>query len=969
MDRLSTVRRSLRVAGVLGLAGLGLGLGLGGGDALAVAPDFTVTSVVKSGQTVPGVGNISMIVGNIPAERGIYQAAVNNSGQWVVTIDTPNNTFPETDEALLRSATGLTPYIHEGNEGYLFAPTSSVVATDFLGISLADSGVAALNLGTIPDEFTPESPSTALYSNNNKVLAQEGMAVTAAGVAGGTTWGPFNAATWIDTAGNNRFMVNSTIIESGVPRRAIIVIQTDGSGNVTSQTLIAKENPGGGASAWATLGSGPHSAAVNNAGVVAFSGVTNGGTNGVYSTAGAGAFVATQGGSSPLAGKAWGSLLSVPLDINNSNKVAFRAKTAPGSGVYTEPSPDGGETINDSIRTTGNGTLTALVGTLTNDHDIDLYRLVVTDQSAFSASTVGGASFDTQLILIAEPGDGGRGVRRSNDASAGVAQSTITGGVVTGREYLLAVCTPKVTAAATQPEYATATNATLEIWQPDPATVVYDDGVLYWPDPSAGVIRRVTTAGAPLSDIAAPLVTTSIAVDGVNDKIYWIDRTPRIRRANLDGSGVQDINTTVGFGTLTADEGTGLAVDPVNNKIYWSRRRYGEITRSDLDGANPQRVFKIYFYDGIPAASANFAPTSVAIDPGTNKVYWYNRFLDRIERADVNASTGAGSNRQTLAVGAGARTIALDLAAGKIYWTVPAQNAIRRADLDGTGEETVLAVDAPAGLSLNAAGGTAYWTNTAARVIRSSPLAALSVTNVASAPADTGSVAADGEGASSSFSDWQRSGTPSGSSLAYQVAITGATFEYEEAVIMRGAQKVVASGDPVSGTAGLHLAQISGSTQPLRIADNDAVLWHGVWHGPSASINAAFEAMFLNTDRILSGGDTPAGTDVNGQKVIFFWTTPRSFDLSADGRYALIVTNMQDPPFNFTNQRDNALLLEFDINVCKADFNGVNGVTVQDIFDFLTAWLAGSPSADFNGVNGVTVQDIFDFLTAWLAGC
>ncbi len=54
---------------------------------------------------------------------------------------------------------------------------------------------------------------------------------------------------------------------------------------------------------------------------------------------------------------------------------------------------------------------------------------------------------------------------------------------------------------------------------------------------------------------------------------------------------------------------------------------------------------------------------------------------------------------------------------------------------------------------------------------------------------------------------------------------------------------------------------------------------------------------------------------------------------------------------------------------CAADFNGVNGVTVQDIFDFLTAWLAGSPSADFNHVNGVTVQDIFDFLTAWLAGC
>ncbi len=54
---------------------------------------------------------------------------------------------------------------------------------------------------------------------------------------------------------------------------------------------------------------------------------------------------------------------------------------------------------------------------------------------------------------------------------------------------------------------------------------------------------------------------------------------------------------------------------------------------------------------------------------------------------------------------------------------------------------------------------------------------------------------------------------------------------------------------------------------------------------------------------------------------------------------------------------------------CGADFNHVNGVTVQDTFDFLTAWLDGSPAADFNTINGVTVQDIFDFLTAWLAGC
>lgn len=54
---------------------------------------------------------------------------------------------------------------------------------------------------------------------------------------------------------------------------------------------------------------------------------------------------------------------------------------------------------------------------------------------------------------------------------------------------------------------------------------------------------------------------------------------------------------------------------------------------------------------------------------------------------------------------------------------------------------------------------------------------------------------------------------------------------------------------------------------------------------------------------------------------------------------------------------------------CPADFDCSGGLSVQDIFDFLNAWLAGDPRADFNGVNGITVQDIFDYLNAWFAGC
>jgi len=54
---------------------------------------------------------------------------------------------------------------------------------------------------------------------------------------------------------------------------------------------------------------------------------------------------------------------------------------------------------------------------------------------------------------------------------------------------------------------------------------------------------------------------------------------------------------------------------------------------------------------------------------------------------------------------------------------------------------------------------------------------------------------------------------------------------------------------------------------------------------------------------------------------------------------------------------------------CPADFNHTGGVSVQDIFDFLSIYFASAPGADFNNSGAISVQDIFDFLTAYFAGC
>lgn len=54
---------------------------------------------------------------------------------------------------------------------------------------------------------------------------------------------------------------------------------------------------------------------------------------------------------------------------------------------------------------------------------------------------------------------------------------------------------------------------------------------------------------------------------------------------------------------------------------------------------------------------------------------------------------------------------------------------------------------------------------------------------------------------------------------------------------------------------------------------------------------------------------------------------------------------------------------------CNADYNQSGAVSVQDIFDFLADYFAGSPYCDINQSGAVSVQDIFDFLAAYFAGC
>ena len=108
----------------------------------------------------------------------------------------------------------------------------------------------------------------------------------------------------------------------------------------------------------------------------------------------------------------------------------------------------------------------------------------------------------------------------------------------------------------------------------------------------------------------------------------------------------------------------------------------------------------------------------------------------------------------------------------------------------------------------------------------------------------------------------------------------------------------------------------------------------------------------------LSDGVTASGSIISGSSTQTLTILDAT---SADaGSYDLVVANSCES----STSAEAALTVNTPL---PADFNCSGTVTVQDIFDFLSAWFSHNPRADFNNSGAVTVQDIFDFLTAWFA--
>ncbi len=210
---------------------------------------------------------------------------------------------------------------------------------------------------------------------------------------------------------------------------------------------------------------------------------------------------------------------------------------------------------------------------------------------------------------------------------------------------------------------------------------------IFWED--GFQIRRMDFANPRVQDIITEGTSDveDIALDITNRKIYWANSRD-IKRANLDGTGVEDVITGLYY--------TGLALDVSAGKIYWGDDDLSSnIKRANLDGTDAENVVKIERWF-----------SNITLDAVGGKIYWTTYYDGGIWGANLDGNHA----EEVVNVGGWPTDIALDVVGGKMYWIDDLKDKIRRANLDGTDVEDVVTNLFIDGLALDVSAGKIYFT-------------------------------------------------------------------------------------------------------------------------------------------------------------------------------------------------------------------------------------------------------------------
>ena len=253
-------------------------------------------------------------------------------------------------------------------------------------------------------------------------------------------------------------------------------------------------------------------------------------------------------------------------------------------------------------------------------------------------------------------------------------------------------------------------------------TIAVHYGAIFWTDVETRKIRRSNVDGSGVVDLLTfgEGEPHGITVNGADEKLYWTDcGTGTVQRGNLDGSGVEELVTGLGCPR-------GIVLEAAAGKMYWTEDgwRGADIRRANLDGTSVE----------VLVSSGQEGNRDIALDTVGGKMYWTDTGSGTIQRANLD-----GSGVEEFPYGlSGPRGIALDVAGGKIYWAEEGGDGdprIRRSNLDGTGVENLVTtgLSSTTEIELDVPGGKMYWADHGTSRVQRSNLEGSEVEDLVSA--------------------------------------------------------------------------------------------------------------------------------------------------------------------------------------------------------------------------------------------
>ena len=258
----------------------------------------TITTLVKAGKDIPGIGTVT----------GVDGYAVNNNGDWLVDADT-DNADTNADRVLLK--TGVN-YWREND------PFAGLMISSWDDLNLTNAGEPAGNLFLRPTG----AGDSAVHFNQNLVL-QEGTISSATQFSANT---PYIGFFGTKTNDNQQMIVMSSVDDPNISStvdRALVQWKMSPTGTLLSEDVIVKEGDvlPGSRMAVADLETDSNEFDFANNGHAIFGADLTGTSldSGVYRFDGTSVnLVALEGENSPAAGRTWQNLASAKVSISGN---------------------------------------------------------------------------------------------------------------------------------------------------------------------------------------------------------------------------------------------------------------------------------------------------------------------------------------------------------------------------------------------------------------------------------------------------------------------------------------------------------------------------------------------------------------------------------------------------------------------------------------------------------------------------